>query len=36
VPQTSLPEPERKPSSKIKVLFSKLKAYIKAPFRRHK
>jgi hypothetical protein len=36
VPQSSSSEPERKPSSKVKVLFSKLKAYIKAPFRRHR
>jgi hypothetical protein len=36
VPQSPSPKPERKPSSKIKVLFSKLKAYIKAPFRRHR
>lgn len=31
-----LPKPERKPRSKIVIFFSKLKACIKAPFRRHK
>ena len=36
IPHSSEPKPESTPRSKIATFFSKLKAYIKAPFRRHK